>query len=168
MKLIFNPIDFLKWLITLTLIGLLAACGTGGDDDIDQFIKGTTQNLHSHASLIPQAQPYLPIPYNADNTLNDPFKPRQLDMKKGGGVHPNLQRPKGPLEAYALDSLKFVGLISKAALEYALIKTPDNTVQQVKLGSFIGPNFGMVTAIREDGITLKEIVWTSPTFIDVS
>jgi type IV pilus assembly protein PilP len=146
-----------KALLVLLLGLLMTACGSNSDDDIDQFIKDTSKSLSPKIPAIPQAQPYSPKPYNSDGTLSDPFKSRKSDAKHGG-IHPDLKRPKAPLEAYPLESLKFVGLISKPTLRYALIKAPDNTVQQVKLGNFVGQNFGVVTAIREDGITLKEIV----------
>lgn len=145
-----------KWFaICITL--LLVACGADEGDDIDRFIKDAPKSLSPKIPAIPQAQPYSPKPYNSDGTLSDPFKSRKSDAQHGG-IHPDLKRPKAPLEAYPLESLKFVGLISKSTLRYALIKAPDNTVQPVQLGHYVGQNFGVVTAIREDGITLKEII----------
>lgn len=148
---------FFKWFFVLTLCAILGACSGSDGDDIDQFIKDTSKSLSPKIPLIPQAQPYAPTPYNADGALSDPFKARKSDAKLNG-VHPDLKRPKAPLEAYPLESLKFVGSISKPNLKYALIKAPDNIVQQVQLGNFVGQNYGVVTAIRDDGITLKEIV----------
>lgn len=147
----------LRWLLMVMTSILLAACGANDGDDIDQFIKDVPKSLSPKIPAIPQAQVYAPILYNVDNSLSDPFKSRKSDAKHGG-VHPDLSRPKAPLEAYPLESLNFVGSISKANLKYALIKAPDNTVQSVKLGSFVGQNFGVVTAIRDDGITLKETI----------
>jgi type IV pilus assembly protein PilP len=43
-------------------------------------------------------------------------------------------------------------------LQYALIKTPENNIQQVKIGNYMGQNFGIVTEIGESTVTLKEIV----------
>jgi type IV pilus assembly protein PilP len=135
----------------------LVGCGANDGDDVDQFIKDVPKGLSPKIPATPQPQAYFPTLYNLDNTLSDPFKSRKSDAKHGG-VHPDLSRPKAPLEAYPLESLKFVGAISKPNLKYALIKAPDNTVQPVKLGNFVGQNFGVVTAVRDDGITLKEIV----------
>jgi type IV pilus assembly protein PilP len=39
-----------------------------------------------------------------------------------------------------------------------LIGLPDNSIQQVKVGNYVGQNFGMVTNITESGVVLKEIV----------
>ena len=49
-------------------------------------------------------------------------------------------------------------MISRSKLTYALLKTPDNGVQQVKIGNFVGQNYGMVTKITDNEVTLKEIV----------
>jgi type IV pilus assembly protein PilP len=46
----------------------------------------------------------------------------------------------------------------KNKLTYALLKTPNNGVQQVKLGNYIGQNFGLVTQISDNEVILKEIV----------
>jgi type IV pilus assembly protein PilP len=73
-------------------------------------------------------------------------------------LQPNTNRAKEALEAYPLESLKYVGSLSKNKLTYALIKTPDNTIQQIKMGNYIGPNFGLVTSINESDIVIKEIV----------
>jgi len=51
-----------------------------------------------------------------------------------------------------------VGSLSKDKLKYALIQTPENNIQQVKIGNYMGQNFGIVTDISESTVTLKEIV----------
>jgi type IV pilus assembly protein PilP len=149
--------NFFNGLVLAALSALLVACGANDGDDIDHFIQDGAKGLSPKIEATPQAQAYSPMAYNADGTLGDPFKSRKLDANQKG-LRPDLTRPKAPLEAYPLEGLKFVGLISKANLRYALIKAPDNSVQAIKLGNFVGQNYGVVTEIREDGITLKEIV----------
>jgi type IV pilus assembly protein PilP len=39
-----------------------------------------------------------------------------------------------------------------------LLLTPDNGVQQVKVGNYVGQNFGMITNITDSEVVLKEIV----------
>ena len=85
------------------------------------------------------------------------FKARKASSKSGS-LQPNTNRTKEALEAYPLESLKYVGSMSKNKLSYALIKTPDNTIQQVKMGNYLGPNFGLVTQINDDAIEIKEII----------
>ncbi|NOS96450.1 MAG: pilus assembly protein PilP [Methylotenera sp.] len=107
---------------------------------------------------LPEVKPYLALQYNADGLLIDPFRARKAVSSKSSVLQPNLNRPKEPMEAYPLESLKYVGLLSKSKLTYALLKTPDNAVQQVKLGNYVGQNFGRVTQVTDSEVVLKEIV----------
>ena len=150
-------IDFSKLFAITTLSSLLLACGNGAGDDLDQFMVNAATNVSKSVDALPEVLPYSPMQYNADGTLNDPFKPRKA-MSRSGNLQPNTNRPKEPLEAYPLESLKYVGSMSKSKLTYALVKTPDNAIAQVKKGNYMGPNYGLVTAINESEIALKEIV----------
>ena len=106
---------------------------------------------------LPEVKPYLALQYNADGKLSDPFRARKAS-NKSSVLQPNMSRPKEPMEAYPLESIKYVGQLSKSKLTFALLKTPDNGVQQVKVGNYVGQNFGMVTKITESEVVLKEIV----------
>src|SRR5689334_11422317 len=123
---------------------LLVGCGSGEGDDLDKFMAEAGKDMRVKIDPLPEVKPYVPFQYNADNTLNDPFKPRKAEANKSNGIHPNFDRPKEPLEAFPLESLKFVGVLSKNKLNFALIKTPDNTIQQVRIGNYLGQNFGIV------------------------
>lgn len=139
---------------------LLSGCGSNEGDDLDQFIKNSGKDLKGKVDPLPEVKPYVPSVYNADGSLNDPFKPRKAQVK-AGGLQPNLNRPREPLEAFPLESLQLVGLITKGKLKIALIKTPENTVQQVKVGNYLGQNLGMVTDILDTNpaeVKIKEIV----------
>ena len=70
---------------------------------------------------------------------------------------PELARRKEPLEAFPLDSMSVVGSIIRAGQPVALIKV-DNLLYQVKLGNYLGQNYGRVMKINESEITLREIV----------
>lgn len=147
----------LKLMSVSTLCLSLFACSGGEGDDLDKFMRDAANDMGKGVEALPEVLPYSPLQYNADGTLSDPFKPRKA-ASKSGSLQPNTNRPKEALEAYPLESLKYVGSMSKNKLTYALIKTPDNTVQQVKVGNYLGPNYGLVTAINESDIALKEIV----------
>jgi type IV pilus assembly protein PilP len=137
---------------------MLISCGSTQGDDLDQFMNNAANDMQPKIDPIPEVQPYTATEFNADGQLNDPFKPRKPKNSAVGGVQPNMARPKEPLEAYPLESLKYVGLLAKEKLTYALIKTPDGNIQQVKIGNYLGQNFGVVTEITDSAVTLKEIV----------
>lgn len=147
----------LKPIFVLMLSIALVACGSDDGDDLDKFIRNAGNDMHPRIKPLPEVKPYLALQYNADGILTDPFRSRKA-ANKSGALQPNLNRPKEPMEAYPLESIKYVGLLSKNKLTFALLKTPDNGVQQVKLGNYVGQNYGMVTQINDSAVVLKEIV----------
>ncbi|MGQ0442838.1 MAG: pilus assembly protein PilP [Methylophilaceae bacterium] len=136
---------------------MLAACGGNSGDDLDQFMASAANDMTKVVEPLPEVLPYLPLQYNADNTLSDPFRARKA-TSRSGSLQPNTNRPKEALESFPLESLLYVGSMSRNKLIYALVKTPDSTIQQVKVGNYLGPNFGLITAINENAIDIKEIV----------
>jgi len=137
--------------------GGLAGCSFEEGDDLDQYMRDATKDVKPRVKPLPEVQPYMALQYNADASLVDPFRARKA-VNKPSALQPNLNRPKEPMEAYPLESLKYVGLLSKSKLTYALVKTPDEAVQQVKLGSYVGQNFGRVIQIKDSEVVLTEIV----------
>ena len=155
---IFKHIKLLPNFVLLALLSAtLVACNGDKGDDLDKFMATAANDMGKTVEPLPEVLPYTPLQYNADGILSDPFKARKANNNTGA-LQPNTNRPKEALEAYPLESLKYVGSLSKSKLSYALIKTPDNTVQQVKVGNYMGPNFGLVTKIDDASITLKEII----------
>lgn len=147
-------------LIIVLLSLLLTACGDNEGDDLDRFIRDSGKGLKGKVDPLPSVVPYIPAVFNSDGTLNDPFKPRRAQVKSGG-LQPNLNRPREALEAFPLESLQLVGIITKGKLKIALIKTPENTVQQIKIGHYLGQNLGVVVAITDTlpaEVKIKEIV----------
>lgn len=143
-------------LIYLSL--LLAACGSNEGDDLDNFMADASKDMRAKVAPLPEVKPYVPLEYNSDGQLSDPFKARKAQSTKTTGIQPDFNRPKEPLEAYPLESLQYVGSLSRDNLQYALIKTPDNSIQQVSIGNYMGQNFGIVTEINEGEVVLKEII----------
>ncbi|PPC80531.1 MAG: pilus assembly protein PilP [Methylotenera sp.] len=135
----------------------LTGCDFEEGDDLDQYMRDATKDVKPKVKPLPEVLPYMALQYNADGTLVDPFRARKA-ANKSGVLQPNLNRPREPMEAYPLESLKYVGMLSKSKMTYALLKTPDESVQQVKLGSYVGQNFGRVTKIEDGELVLTEIV----------
>lgn len=155
LKFVLNKSQFL---LIATMVSLLSACDSTQGDDLDKFIRDAGKDMIVKVPSIPEVKAYFPVDYNPDGTLIDPFKPRKATSKGGGAAEPDMNRPRDPLEAFPLQSLQYVGLLSNTKQKYGLVKTPENITQQVKVGSYIGQNFGRVTEITESEIKLKETV----------
>jgi type IV pilus assembly protein PilP len=109
---------------------------------------------------LPQIKPYEPFAY-ADFDLPDPFKPRKIEPVKGENTSklaPDLNRRREPLEAYPLEGLSMVGTLEKGKALYALVKTPERDIYQVRQGNHMGQNFGVIVGISDTEIKLKELM----------
>ena len=141
----------------------LSACSSSENEDLRKWMNDVTRNIKGKIPPLPQVKPYEPVPYDAA-ALVDPFKPSKAgsEQKKtaGGGLQPDLDRPREPLEAYPLESLKFVGVIQRRTQSFAIIQV-DSALYQVRVGNYVGQNFGVITKITETETTLKELVQDS-------
>ena len=152
----------MKRLPLLVCCACLAACsGEGGHDDLSQWMAEASRNLKGKVQPLPQVKTYEPVAYDAGN-LVDPFRPSRVIPEKprsGGGVEPpDFDRVREPLEAYPLESLKYVGVITRREVDPIAIIRVDSVLYQVKPGNYLGQNFGRVTNINESEGVLKELV----------
>jgi len=61
------------------------------------------------------------------------------------------------LESYPLDSMTMVGSLQQGGKSHALLLV-ENRLHDVKVGDWIGQNYGQITAITDSQITLRETV----------
>jgi type IV pilus assembly protein PilP len=149
--------------ILVVTVLALASCGGEQYSDLRQFVKDSDNLPRGRIPPLPDVKPYEPFSYNAYD-LVDPFKPRKIEPPKsnaGGGIQPDLNRRKEPLEAYPIENLRMVGTLQQGKTNFALVKSPDNNLFRVKPGNYLGQNFGLITEISESTIKLKEIVQDS-------
>jgi len=147
--------------IAIICLLALSGCGKVGMADLRAFVAETGKDLQGKIEPLPQVKAYEPFTYEAFD-LPDPFKPRKLaTVAGGGGPQPDMTRPREPLEAFSLETLKMVGKVSRKGKVHAVIRTPDNTVYHVGKGNYVGQNFGLITHIGESDVTLREIIQDS-------
>lgn len=151
----------MRWIIMIALSAGMAGCGGGQHDDLDQFVREAGQGLRGKVEPLPEVKPYEPFSYTAFD-LPEPFKPRKLkasnNVGSGGGLQPDLNRRKEPLEAYELEKLKMVGTLQQHKLIFALIQAPDNSLHRVTVGNYMGVNFGKVSHVSESEVQLTEVI----------
>ncbi|MCC6377438.1 MAG: pilus assembly protein PilP [Burkholderiales bacterium] len=139
----------------------LAACGGESHQDLRAWMNEQGKGAQGKLEPLPQILPYEPFAYNAFE-LPDPFKPRKIEPAKGNSkLAPDLARRREPLESFPLESLTMVGTLAKGKTMYALVRTPDKDIYQVRAGNFMGQNYGVVTGIADTEIKLKELVQDS-------
>jgi type IV pilus assembly protein PilP len=131
-------------------------------DELKSFVRDSEKGLPRRIDPLPAVKPFEPFTYEGFD-LPDPFKPRKLTPPKegaGGGIAPDLNRRKEPLEAFPLEQLKMVGTLSQGKDTYAIVRA-DKTLYRVKKGNYMGQNFGLISDVTESEIKLKEIVQDS-------
>jgi len=145
----------------LTYVGiglLLAACGGESHQDLRAWMQEQGKGVKGKLDPLPQVRPYEPFAYNAFD-LPDPFKPRKIEAVKGGSkLAPDLNRRKEPLESFPLESLQMVGTLQRGKSSFALVRTTDKDIYQIKVGNYMGQNFGVVVEITDAEVRLKELV----------
>jgi type IV pilus assembly protein PilP len=147
------------WISMMTVL-LLAGCGGQSHQDLRNWMAEQGKGVRGKLDPLPQIKPYEPFAY-ADFDLPDPFKPRKIEPVKGEATSklaPDLNRRREPLEAYPLEALSMVGTLEKGKALYALVKTPERDIYQVRQGNHMGQNFGVVIGISDTDIKLKELM----------
>ena len=139
---------------------VLTACGGEEHEDIKQWMADVSKDMHGRVRPIPEIKPFPIVSYDAGD-LPEPFSPGKVVPEKrsggGSGIQPDFDRPREPLEAYPLESLKMVGVVRRNKILHALIQV-DNTVYQVRTGNHLGQSFGVITSIAEGHMDVKELV----------
>ena len=150
-----------RWILLPAAALMLTSCSSE-IDELRQFVKDSEKSLPRKIEALPAVKPFEPFTYEGFD-LPDPFKPRKLSAPKegaGGGLAPDLNRRKEPLEAFPLEQLKMVGTLQQGADMFAIVRA-EKTLYRVKKGNYMGQNFGLITDISDAEIKLKEIVQDS-------
>jgi len=151
------------------LLVLISGCGASNEDDTREWIVQERNQARPKVAPLPAPKQFVPEQYE-NSTSMEPFSSLKLTQalkrdsaqvaSNAGLVAPELARRKEHLEDYPLDVMTMVGSISKAGEPVALIKV-ENLLYQVKVGQYLGQNYGRVTKIGETELALREIVQDS-------
>jgi type IV pilus assembly protein PilP len=146
--------------LLLTLV-FLAACGNEEFQDLQDFVKNSGADLRGQVDPAPEITPYEAFPYDNSAGLPDPFKPRKQEIKSAGNSglnQPDFSRPKQELEEFPLESMKMVGYLRKGGVGNAIIRSSEGKLHSVKVGNYVGMNFGQITSVTETEVKIKEMV----------
>jgi type IV pilus assembly protein PilP len=159
MSLSFNR---LGTLVLLGTLGGLTAC-TSGQEELQQWIEQQRREVKPNVTPLSAPKKFNPQPYLAVNGV-EPFSTQKLTVaikqearQSNSLLAAEINRRREPLESYPIDSMRMVGSVAKRGEPYALLKV-DNLLYQVRLGNYIGQNYGKITKISETDVTYREIV----------
>lgn len=142
--------------------GLLVAC-SAEHEELQAWMDQQRREAKPNVAPLQAPRKFDPQPYSAAQAV-EPFSEQKLSVAlKQEARQPNsllsaeLNRRKEPLEAYPLDSMSMVGSVAKQGQPFALLRV-DNLLYQVKVGDYLGQNYGRIVKISETEVVLREIV----------
>ena len=152
-----------RFFLILLVASLLSGCGGEEFQDLQDFVKNSGADMRGKIEAPPEVKPYEPFTYDNSAGLADPFKPRaqaRAGEHKGPGQELE-QHKKEELEEFPLEGLRMVGYLYMDKVANATISAPDGKLHQIKVGSYMGQNFGRVVSITETEVKIKEMVQDS-------
>lgn len=144
------------------LLTMLAGCG----DPQLSALEGELESLRGRPSgqvqELPPQPVYHPVTYDMADARS-PFQSRLPEPEEeltavDNGVRPDLDRAREPLEAWPMEQLSMVGTLDVDGTRSALILTPAQEVQRVRVGNHMGSNFGRIIRIGDTQLDMVEIV----------
>ena len=141
---------------------LLGGCAQQEMQDLVDYTAAVKARAPTPIDPIPQIKQAETFLYVPDGRRN-PFVPSQesdlvTKVAASDGPRPDPNRRREELEGFPLDTRRMVGTLQQHEDNWGLVKTRDGTVHRVKPGNYLGRNHGLILAISEDQIALRELI----------
>jgi type IV pilus assembly protein PilP len=151
-----------RWATVALALLLLGGC-SARQDELRGWMDGQRRDVKPNVTPLAAPKKFDPEPYSSAQAV-DPFSAQKLSValkqearQTNSLLAAEMNRRKEPLEAYPLDSMSMVGSVARGGRPFALLRV-DNLLYQVKVGDYLGQNFGRVTRIAETEVALREVV----------
>lgn len=156
----------MKTLMLITVCVVLSGCGPSGEDELRQWMNDLRATTKPRVVPLTEPKQFVPQNYEAESGT-DPFNSVKLTQAlrreasqsstNASLIAPEMARRKEPLESYPLDTMAMVGSLNKTGAPTALLSV-DKLLYQVKVGNYLGQNYGKIVSINETGLQIREIV----------
>ncbi|GAA4329208.1 pilus assembly protein PilP [Variovorax defluvii] len=143
----------------------LSGCLGSDQEELQRWMAEQKAQVRPTVPPITEPKKFTPQAYTEGNAF-EPFNMQKLTQalrrdasqpSTSGLIAPELTRRKEALEAFPLDSMAMVGSMVRNGQPVALI-TVDKLLYQVRVGNYLGLNYGRITRISETELALREIV----------
>jgi type IV pilus assembly protein PilP len=144
---------------------MLVGCGSSSHDDLQAWMHEQRAQTKPRVTPLPEPKKFVPQAYLEERAV-DPFSSQKLtqalrsEMNQPSNsalIAAELNRRKESLEYFPLDTMTMVGSVVKAGQTLALVKV-DSLLYQVRVGNYLGQNYGKVLKVSETELGLREIV----------
>ena len=142
----------------------LSACDSD-QEDLQRWMAEQRAQVKPSVPRITEPKKFTPQTYTEASSF-EPFNMLKLTqaLRRESNqpstselIAPELARRKEALEAFPLDSMAMVGSMNRNGQPVALISV-DKLLYQVRVGNYLGLNYGRITRISETELALREIV----------
>lgn len=160
-------------LVAVGALLALTAC-SGEQQELPEWIAQQREEVKPRVQPIMPPKKFNPQAYLMADAV-EPFSTQKLTVAiKQEARQPSsllaaeVNRRPEPLESYPLDSVTMVGSLMKQNMPFALLRV-DKLLYQVKLGDYLGQNYGKIVKISETDMSIREVVqdasgeWTERT-----
>ncbi|SEJ06184.1 MULTISPECIES: pilus assembly protein PilP [unclassified Variovorax] len=153
-----------KILGLLLAVTALSACESG-QEDLQRWMVEQRAQVKPSVPPITAPKKFTPQAYTEASSF-EPFNVLKLTqaLRRESNqpstselIAPELARRKEPLEAFPLDSMAMVGSMNRNSQPVALVRV-DKLLYKVRVGEYLGLNYGRITRINETEVGLREIV----------
>lgn len=150
--------------IVAAVLSVAALVGCGAElDELQQWMEQQKREVKPNVPALQPPKKFDPQPYAAADGV-EPFSTQKLavalkrdERAPSSLLAGELKRRKEPLEAYPLDNMNMVGSVNKQGRPFALLRV-DGLLYQVKVGDYLGQNYGRVLRISDADLVLREVV----------
>lgn len=153
----------LLWLL-LAAMGL-TACADSEQEELRRWMVEQRAQVKPRVPPITEPKKFTPQAYT-EGAAFEPFNLLKLTqaLRRESNqpstselIAPELARRKEALEAFPLDAMAMVGSMNRKGEPVALIRV-DKLLYKVRVGEYLGLNYGRITRINETEVALREIV----------
>lgn len=146
------------------MVPLLFGCGASDHGDLQAWMDESSKGLKGKVNPVPEIQSYEPVTYTATALLS-PFDASKIEPegRKGkgtGGAGPDFgarEARNNIMEKYPLESMTVIGYMNINNQPMAAIQV-EQMVKQVKIGDYIGLDFGVIVGITDQEVVIRESV----------
>lgn len=158
-----KPVAKVLWLALATLG--LSACGDSDQEDLQRWMVEQRAQVKPSVPPISEPKKFTPQAYTGASSF-EPFNMLKLTqaLRRESNqpstselIAPELARRKEALEAFPLDTMAMVGSMNRNGQPVALVRV-DKLLYKVRVGEYLGLNYGRITRINETEVALREIV----------
>lgn len=154
------------------LATLLAGCVAEDMSDLETRVSEINARPGGGVKPLPPLKPPRRYLYEAESLgLRSPFEstlqPKTVEIERDPVADAEQMRlqtemmahsNKEELERFSIDGLRMVGVIEDEEELWGIVRDPENAVHRVRVGNYLGQNFGKITDISEARIEVREII----------